>query len=378
MRKLLRDTALVILITISLLFIIDLCLVFYFKPNGHFVAKSYCEPELEQDSFCDFRPLFLAHYPSLYIAITHWAKGRTFDPINIDQIDKSKARFKKDRFLRMFYRRDHATAPYFDPNNKVRYFYSKEGHRIPSKDYEPKKENKLFFTFFGGSFAHGDHLNYEETLPHFTNQIFEEFNVYNLGLSGRGLKEALLLTMYPDFFDSIKEDKGIFIYVYTEMHDERLYPTIHLSPQYIEHFLELSQDGDLLYGGYYFEALRGLPSALNFIKFSGFGRLLRLHKKTWPIKDTDSTMCKLVNLFKKRLESVKPQSRFIVANYADVKNHFVQCLEQSNIPYISPFAEDPDKLTRLPDSHPNANANQFFAKELAPILKNEISLLESD
>ncbi len=69
------------------------------------------------------------------------------------------------------------------------YTIGEDGFRKTSKKYN--KVTTPGINFFGGSFVFGWGLNDDETLPHFTQQYLENWNVQNYGINGYGAHQML-------------------------------------------------------------------------------------------------------------------------------------------------------------------------------------------
>ena len=90
-------------------------------------------------------------------------------------------------------------------------FTDKDGYRYSGKKRTFKKNNLLFL---GDSFTYGYGVKYENSFPGIIEKKFQNFNIYNLGVPGYGIKKH-----YYNLSEYLKKRKVNKIYITLDMTD---------------------------------------------------------------------------------------------------------------------------------------------------------------
>ncbi|MEZ4873664.1 MAG: hypothetical protein R2827_15775 [Bdellovibrionales bacterium] len=238
----------------------------------------------------------------------------------------------------------------WEGGQEVLYSY-RGGHRLtPVSD----EKAKAFIAFFGGSWVHGDWLNNNETLPYYIGRELTGFQPYNFGTPGGDLQTSYVISRQQYFSKKLKQEKGLFVYVYTQMHDQRLLP-VTASAQILwgRHRVNyLPNSTTLGYAGSHQEATPFLLPALNYLHFSGFGMALNMKDRNFPKWEISQLQCDMLVQFKNHLLNIKPGSQFVVLMYNNKLTAFSQCLDQNNVKYWLTHERGRYELESLPDGHP--------------------------
>jgi hypothetical protein len=254
----------------------------------------------------------------------------------------------------------------WSPSVSVEYIYDSMGRRVATPA-NPQKPKQKFLAFFGGSWAHGDWLPYEQTLPGQMEKRMPEYRVYNYGIQGGGLQELFLGSHSPGFIGGIPEKSGVYVYVYTWMHMDRLRPSIsYIAGRFNSPMANYVDDKELGFGGSFYEGFPVLTPTLTFIYHSGIGKISGLSKRLLPRWNLENFYCDLLVQTRDRLESLNASAKFVVLIYG--QSYYreswrlpIRCLEENKIPYYAPFFGGKLAETYLPDGHPDSKTHQEVA-----------------
>jgi hypothetical protein len=84
-----------------------------------------------------------------------------------------------------------------------------------------RTSNTKFILFFGGSYAFGEGVKDNETLPYYLSEYASELVPYNYAFHGYGPQNMLAKLQSADFEKEIQERQGILIYVFMHHHISR-------------------------------------------------------------------------------------------------------------------------------------------------------------
>lgn len=90
------------------------------------------------------------------------------------------------------------------------------GQRITPLGKQRAPKNHLIF--WGCSFVMGEGVNQNETLPFYTANATDTYRAYNMGIYGGTISDAWVYTNELNNLDSIKEPKGVGLYIFLDDH----------------------------------------------------------------------------------------------------------------------------------------------------------------
>jgi hypothetical protein len=79
-----------------------------------------------------------------------------------------------------------------------------------------------FIAFFGCSYVFGEGVNDDQTLPAEVARRVSDWQAYNYGVPGYGPQQMLAKFQSGELAQEIGQEKGVFVYVYTDDHPRRV------------------------------------------------------------------------------------------------------------------------------------------------------------
>ena len=104
--------------------------------------------------------------------------------------------------------------------------YSTDGYSRRMTPFKNAGRAEKFALFFGCSFAFGQGVQNEETLPSRVGELAPRYRPYNYGVIGYGPQQVLIKLEDPSLRSEIEESEGILVYTYIHDHVYRVIGTI--------------------------------------------------------------------------------------------------------------------------------------------------------
>lgn len=230
--------------------------------------------------------------------------------------------------------------------------------------------------FLGCSFVYGEGLSDEETLPAQAAKMQNAFNVYNYSFHGWGPNNLLRLVRTKPFGTDISKKPGsVAIYIFIDVHLDRVRDSINLSrafsgwPDALPYYF-LDERGELQTHGM---LSQGRPVVELLYQTLAKSQLLRTLGIDLPPTVTQQhlqLMAAVIENLKKALNEKMGGTQFYVAFYPGsqlakrliplLDKKGINSLDYSAVQATAYFAEP----EHLPDGHPSAAMNRFFAKQI--------------
>ncbi|MCG3175280.1 MAG: hypothetical protein MOGMAGMI_00202 [Candidatus Omnitrophica bacterium] len=228
-----------------------------------------------------------------------------------------------------------------------------------------------FAVFFGCSFTFGWRLDDRETIPSVFASLRPEYRAYNLAFSDYGTSQLLALLEHKPLRGWIREDRGVFVYVYADPHPPRNSGAIGAFTQRrMDSPCYMIEDGQLVSKGSFRQArpvwswlARRLCDSRLWMRFNA--RLPDSHERELRLTG------ELIVASKRRFEALFPGSRFVVAFYPGSPDAAIirQWVSQRGVETVDLSrlfkVQDPRAFLDDDDRHPSPEAARRFARALA-------------
>jgi hypothetical protein len=250
------------------------------------------------------------------------------------------------------------------------YSYGKDAQRAIA----PATENPTqFFSMLGCSYSMGQGLNNNETIASNFSKLRTDYAPYIFADMGIGPHSVLKVMEEDEFKDSIKQQNGVFVYLFSEdIHLARANGFMHeLQWVYKSPYYEWNGD-DLVTKGS-FEEMRPLTNKFYRSVQSIFNMIGVRNNFPMVTKGHREKLCRIVEKMKKVSEEKFPHSKFLVYQYplsSGASDYMRDCFKRKNITYIenSERLVDLTKIKELiyeNDGHPNPIGAKYIAEEIS-------------
>lgn len=239
-----------------------------------------------------------------------------------------------------------------------------------------RNNRNRYAIFFGGSYAFGEGVEDNETLPAYFSRFATSYMPYNYGFHGYGPHQMLAKLIAVNLNTEIKEKTGILIYVYLARHINRAIGDMYVfnkwgkkSPYYtINAEGNLIRKGNFLSGRPYISACYNLLGKSNFIKY---------FKISFPLKLSDRHYRLTTKIFKEARKEFRKQfenDNFYVVLYPSAEvgredtRKIIPYLKEASINYLdytSLFDPASKAYKNGADHHPSAKAYETLAHKLS-------------
>jgi hypothetical protein len=235
------------------------------------------------------------------------------------------------------------------------------------------KSRKKFLLLSGCSFTFGYGLNDNQTLNYFLGKEFPDYFPYNYGIGASGPHTSLALLEEDRFKSQIPQAKGVMIYIslgkdHMDRATGRL-PSLYWqqgAPYY-------EQDGDELIRKGSFASGRPLTTKFYFLVGQLFSFIGLENRVFPPLRTADSDyMCLLAAKMRDNFQKQYSDSRFIyyLHPFLSQPSELGECLTRVGVEwYEGRKPLNGTKWAIKHDGHPNAEANQAIAAEIASYIK---------
>lgn len=309
---------------------------------------------------------------------TLWLVGRSNPrPDDVAVVDLATGR-QIDRFVRedalLGYRpipnlavrvekRSATRTPIYD----VTYTFDSRSRRYTPTSGEEGRDHFAIFT--GGSFAFGEGLNDNETLPFYFGTLTRHYLPYNYGFSGYGTQQMLALLEAGELRSEIEPKRGVLLYVYLNLHISRVIGSLRVVNGWGANmpYYDLDEPGKVRRFGSF---KSGRPWTYLLFTIAARTRLQEYFNLRYPRHSAqqDVLVAKVIEASRERFLELFPGSRFLVLIYPRTgRSRMIQLLQQRGIQLLD-YQElfDPkDPSLRIPgDGHPTAKANRIVARQL--------------
>ena len=221
-----------------------------------------------------------------------------------------------------------------------------------------KNNNGSKILFFGGSFAFGEGLNDQDTIPFLINESLNfQYQVFNYGFHGYGPRQFVRILETENFKDQKSQKKLKFVYIYIPAHNGRIYCNENWgdnAPKYKLYNNKIKYVGPCM--NYYFSIFYKRSKLLKF----SYDNIIKL-KNNFFKKNKPKTIDFFI--YANEIIEKKFNSELLIVNYSQTKmgNNFLtsnlNILDASN--NLQKY--DENKLYILNDGHPTGFANKIIA-----------------
>jgi len=233
----------------------------------------------------------------------------------------------------------------------------------------PVEGRDRFALFFGGSFAFGEGVEDDETVPFYFGEAVGRYRPYNYAYSGYGPQMTLAKLEAGDLSREVTENNGVLIYVFTNNHVNRAVGTLFvyewgwMMPYY------QFQDGRFVRKGNF---TTDRPVTSKIYAFLSRLQIRRYFNLDFPLlRDSHYDLTgKMLHQAQKAFKKQFPQGRFAVLIYpgAAFGYRLLPSLKEAGVEYFD--YTDLVDLTDLRyhifyDDHPTPLTHRIVARELA-------------
>lgn len=234
-----------------------------------------------------------------------------------------------------------------------------------------REQRDRFIAFFGGSFAFGQGVNDDETLPYYVGEGAPRYMPYNYGAPAQGPQHMLLRIQEPALKEGIPVAQGIAVYVYIPDHVNRAIGAMPAFNQWMRRFPYFRlEDGALVHDGS-FETGRPVTSWFYDVLYRS--RTLRYFDVNLPLRHTErhrDLFVAIVAASARRFREVFPDSTFWVTSYYSSEDNgwLAPRLKEEGIGFLgygsalqNAIAERGRESLFLRDGHPRPEVNRLIA-----------------
>jgi hypothetical protein len=239
---------------------------------------------------------------------------------------------------------------------------------------ENRKKRNKFVVFFGCSFAFGEGLQDNETIPFYFANLADTYMPYNYAFSGYGPQQMLAKVQDKNIANEIAEPNGIGFYVYNAWHIPRAagFMSVYNSWGKDMPYYFLDENKMLIHDGNF---TTGRPVLSLFYRILGLSGIAKLFKIEFPFKITEEHIQLTNEIIRAAQQAFKEkfkQSEFYVVfhplNTGNIQN-IKSFLDSNRIRYLD-YADlfkniEDNGLLTIPDGHPSAYTNKLIAEHIA-------------
>jgi len=252
----------------------------------------------------------------------------------------------------------------------VHYTLTKGRYRYTPVEH-PELRDK-FIALFGCSFVFGTTVEDNQTIPAYIGKNKTDCMPYNFGKPGGALQHTYYHLIHLNIGDEIKQQKGLFIYLYGDFHFRRIIGGIP-SPEITADSLFIKlEKGNLLEKGTFREAMPWRWRFYELLRYTSIPWALNI---SFPLNAPQPEHWDLiVALFVKSAEVALnnfPDSRFIIAfwNAPNDKIEIMRRIYSLNtsikcIDLDEALSGNTTALNRFPDRHFYPESNELIAKSI--------------
>jgi hypothetical protein len=233
-----------------------------------------------------------------------------------------------------------------------------------------------YVLFFGGSFAFGEGLKDNQTLPASLAAILPDWKPYNYGYPGYGPQHVLTLLQKTDLAEQVAEKDGILIYPIISAHVQRAMGSmiVYTSWGYNMPNYTLNTSGTLVRNA---DFTRGRPLKAMLYSMLARSQLIKYLGLDIPIKESDEDMrltAKIIATAKQAYTSHFGNDNFYVLIWpgASTAKTLIPYLEDEGImslDYFDAFDSSNENYRIAGDGHPSALATEALAQRLMADIK---------
>jgi len=244
-------------------------------------------------------------------------------------------------------------------------------HRRITPVADPEQRDQ-YALFFGGSYAYGEGVAEDETLPSHFARLAPQYRPYNYAFHGYGPQNMLAKLQGVDIREEVPEAEGICVYVYLpDYHEKRAVGSMQVFtgwgnalPYYrLDQTDRVVRNDDFERGRPFVSSLYSLINTSNIVTYFKLDVPIVMRKSHYYVT------ARILNEAKKEFQKKFQSDNFYVLIYPhDLKKaKIIDYLEELGIKYFSydlfkPFQEG---YYIKGDCHPNSHAFETIAHKLA-------------
>ena len=291
-----------------------------------------------------------------------------FEPFEIQKDKHTTVIFKDDEILGW----SPKPGEYVIKKNEefANYKILEDGSRFTGKE---KLLNKKKIIFVGGSFTFGDSINDEHTIPFKIQESYDQYDVYNFGVSGYGTYQSYL--NLKKIYNQ-NTDIEYVIYLFISHHELRntnltkwleFLTSLSNKPVFIP-YVKLDKNNNIIE----FSPIK--YKNFNLSKYSVL--ITKIQKKLMQLKfysknnNNELIVKKIIIMMDELIK--KNNGKFIFVTLLSEQNKidiFKNFSEKNNIKYLNCAITLDEKLIVKNDGHPNNLANEKYAKCISNSIK---------
>ena len=256
--------------------------------------------------------------------------------------------------------------------------YSTDGYSRRTTPLKNTGRAERFALFFGCSFAFGQGVQNEETLPSRVGELAPRYRPYNYGVIGYGPQHVLIKLEDPSLRSEIEEKDGILIYTYIHDHVYRVIGTINHHGREMPYYV-LDSNGNPLRKGNMVSGRPGIALWYWLVGNSQTAQFFQLGFDSRIDEDDIKLTAKIIVEARNAFSRSFNRSEFYVLLYPNpasrsvgpeaVRKKLIPYLEAAKVKYLDyselfdPF--DPSQGLRIEhDPHPTPKAYRLLAEQL--------------
>ncbi len=274
----------------------------FFKPESYnsVMASRFQKQEMNQKELSDEfgQSSFKMPPASLKLAENSSLEGYSYGDIDQSPEKNRQWSWSKDGFIRSsrFIKKIKGTSKEV---YNVLYRLNPLDKRVV-ENQDSKTQTTSFVLAAGDSYTFGEGVDQGQDYPsQLASLLSADRFVYNYGISGDSANDfAYRATLDSQFFFPIKEQKGVFIWLYNDAQMQRLvYPTTAYSLTYINAKAEYTlDDGELVFHGFFNNSNRFKRKIINGLAGLALTKSFNLELPKVYTKDHYELFIKLLNL----------------------------------------------------------------------------------
>ena len=255
----------------------------------------------------------------------------------------------------------------------VIYSFDKYSRRITPVDNHEKRTD--YILFFGGSFAFGEGVNDNGTIPFYFSNLAINYMPYNYGFTGYGPQGMLARLQGSEITEEINEAHGILVYVFIDDHLKRAIGSMRVVSMWGHDmpYYTIDKNGRLIRKGNFETGRPVLTFIYRMIYKSQFAKFIRLKLPLRTNDDHIKLTSKIIeesrNEFRKKFNSNEFYVLFYPGPYRSKhREKMMHYLREAKIKVLD-YAELIDMTKKgfsiQGDGHPTARAHWCVARRLA-------------
>jgi hypothetical protein len=224
--------------------------------------------------------------------------------------------------------------------------------------------------FFGCSITFGEGVQDNETMPYYFQEVSNEYNAYNFGLSGHSTNHMLARLQYKPLDSQVIEKEGIAFYIFFWDHIYRSIGSMNRYTEWLHNapFYYLD-NGNIKRNKMFCDGRLGLSWLYESLYQTNIVKKFQLDLPIKIRKSHLNIVAEMIKESKKIYQSQYPNNEFYCVIYPEwgkkkdnMTNDLKEVLKEKGIKYVDfSWFEYKQEHTLGKDAHPNPKTHQLMA-----------------